>query len=286
MLHHTFEGTALVLHSRDDVAVLKRPVKPGLELVYGSTTLRISEHIAAGHKIALKSIADGAPVRKYGQIIGFAVGSIEQGAHVHTHNLIVKDFSRNYDFCVDATPTVYYPSERMRYFQGYARPGGRVGTRNYIAVISSVNCSASVSHYVRDRFRTDNFRRDFPNVDGVIAFTHKSGCAMEPGEPQQVLQRVLAGIARHPNISGYVMIGLGCEVNQVEALRKAQDLGASRAGEPAPVFMNIQAMGGVRKTVEAGVSAVAKLLPFANELRRTAQPISKLVLAENCGGSD
>lgn len=286
MLHHTFEGTALVLHSRDDVAVLKRPVKPGLELVYGSTTLRISEHIAAGHKIALKSIADGAPVRKYGQIIGFAVGSIEQGAHVHTHNLTVKDFSRNYDFCVDATPTVYYPSERMRSFQGFARPGGQVGTRNYIAVISSVNCSASVSHYVRDRFRTDNFRRDFPNVDGVIAFTHKSGCAMEPGEPQQVLQRVLAGIARHPNISGYVMIGLGCEVNQVEALRKAQDLGASRAGEPAPVFMNIQAMGGVRKTVEAGVSAVAKLLPFANELRRTAQPISKLVLAENCGGSD
>jgi altronate hydrolase len=143
-----------------------------------------------------------------------------------------------------------------------------------------------VSHYVRDRFRTPEFQRDFPNVDGVVAFTHKGGCAMDTGEPQQVLQRVLAGIARHPNISGYVMIGLGCEVNQVAAIRQAHQLDRTQAGEAAPVFMNIQTTGGVRKTVEAGVAAVLKLLPQANELRRTPQPISKLILAENCGGSD
>src|SRR6266850_6317893 len=164
--------------------------------------------------------------------------------------------------------------------------GSRAGTRNYLAVISSVNCSASVSHYVRDRFRNEEFRRDFPNVDGVVAFTHKAGCAMDPGEPQQVLQRVLAGIARHPNISGYVMIGLGCESNQVDAIRRVHQLDQPRPGESAPVFMNIQAAGGVRKTVEAGVAAIAGLLPAANALKRAPQPISKLILAENCGGSD
>ncbi len=286
MTRTNFADAAVVLRGTDSVAVLKRPVKAGDELINGAVHLRVAENIGAGHKIALSEIADGAPVRKYGQIIGFAQGRITPGAHVHTHNLVMRDFGRDYQFCVDAKPVDFYPPEKVRYFQGYARPRGRVGTRNYIAVISSVNCSASVSHYVRDHFRTGDFKRDFPNVDGVIAFTHKAGCAMDPGEPQQVLQRVLAGVARHPNISGYVMIGLGCEVNQVEAIRRAYQLDDQRPGESAPAFMNIQAAGGVRKTVEAGVAAVSELLRAANELQRTPQPVSKLVLAENCGGSD
>jgi altronate hydrolase len=280
------DPVAVKLHDSDSVAVLKRPLKADEELQLDSLRLRAAGKIGAGHKIALQEIADGAPVRKYGQIIGFAQGRIAPGEHVHTHNLVLKDFGRDYRFCAEARPVRYYPPEQMRFFQGFARPGGRVGTRNYVAVISSVNCSASVSHYVRDRFRTADFQRDFPNVDGVVAFTHKGGCALDPGEPQQVLQRVLAGIARHPNISGYVMIGLGCEVNQVDALRTAHKLDHVQPGESAPVFMNIQGVGGVRKTVEAAAAAVAKLLPVANGLRRTPQPISKLVLAENCGGSD
>src|SRR6266567_7325117 len=286
MARTSLADAAVVLRGTDSVAVLKRPVKAGDELINGAVHLRVSENIGAGHKIALSEIADGAPVRKYGQIIGFAQGRIAPGAHVHTHNLVMRDFGRDYQFCVDAKPVNFYPPEKVRYFQGYARPRGRVGTRNYIAVISSVNCSASVSHYVRDRFRTGDFKRDFPNVDGVIAFTHKAGCAMDPGEPQQVLQRVLAGVARHPNISGYVMIGLGCEVNQVQFIVKDYKLDQLRPGELAPAFMTIQSVGGIRKTVEAGVAAVNKLVPFANAMRRTAQPISKLILAENCGGSD
>jgi altronate hydrolase len=286
MAQKNFNDVAVLLHPADSVAVLKRPVKTGDELLNGPVSLRVAQNIAAGHKIAVTELADGAPVRKYGQIIGFAQGAIAPGQHVHLHNLVMKEFARDYQFCAEAAPVRYYAPEQMRSFAGYARPGGRVGTRNYLAVISSVNCSASVSHYVRDRFRTEDFKRDFPNVDGVIAFTHKAGCAMDPGEPQQVLQRVLAGIARHPNISGYVMIGLGCEVNQVEAIRRGYQLDQCRPGESAPTFLNIQTTGGVRKTVEAGVAAVAKLLPLANDLRRTPQPISKLVLAENCGGSD
>jgi altronate dehydratase len=286
MANRTFDDVAILLREGDSVAVLKQPVKSGDKLLNGSASVEAVQDIGAGHKIALVSIRDGAPVSKYGQVIGFAQGDIAAGSHVHTHNLLVKDFGREYQFCADARPVQRYPDEQMRFFQGYARPRGRAGTRNYLAVISSVNCSASVSHYVRDRFRTEAFRRDFPNVDGVVAFTHKAGCAMDPGEPQQVLQRVLAGIARHPNISGYVMIGLGCESNQVDAIRRAYQLDEKKLGESAPEFINIQATGGVRRTVEAGVAAVARLLPAANALRRAPQPVSKLILAENCGGSD
>ncbi|MBN8248049.1 MAG: UxaA family hydrolase, partial [Verrucomicrobia bacterium] len=153
-------------------------------------------------------------------------------------------------------------------------------------ILSSVNCSASVSKYVAERFRGPDFVRDFPGVDGVVAFTHKSGCAMPDDEPTRQLQRVLAGIARHPNITGYVLIGLGCEVNQVERLVKDFQLGP---GDPAAVpsaVMNIQTQGGIARTIEAGVTAVRQLLPQAAALRRVALPVSKLVLAMNCGGSD
>ncbi len=289
MSQKNFADVAVLLRDNDNVAVLKRPIRSGDHLVNGSIDLTASETIGAGHKIAIAEIPDGAPVRRYGQIIGFAQGRIAPGAHVHTHNVVMKEFGRDYQFCADAKPIDCHPPEKMRHFQGFARPHGSAGTRNYVAVISSVNCSASVSHYVRDRFRTDEFKRDFPNVDGVIAFTHKGGCAIDPGEPQTILQRVLAGIARHPNISGYVMIGLGCETNQIDTIRSSQkldDAATSGSSVAAPVFMNIQSVGGVRKTVEAGVKAVTKLLRVANEFTRTQQPISKLILAENCGGSD
>lgn len=286
MARKNFEEVAILLQASDEVAVLKQAVKAGDELVNGSIHLEIRKDTRAGHKIAIRDFAAGETVRKYGQVIGIALAPIAAGEHIHTHNLGWEPLAHEYEFGTAARPVARYPAERMRYFNGYSRPGGRVGTRNYVAVISSVNCSASVSNYIRDRFRTEQFRGDFPNVDGVVAFTHKGGCAIDPGEPKQLLQRVLAGIARHPNISGYIMIGLGCETNQIDAIRQEFRLDKLAPEENAPVFMTIQASGGVRKTVEAGVGAVAKLLPAANALRRSPQPVSKLVLAENCGGSD
>ncbi len=286
MAERPFETTAVLLHAADDVAVLKMPVKAGDSLRRGDTWVEAQGTIPAGHKIALRDISEQEPVRKYGQIIGFALSPIRTGEHVHTHNLVVRDFERQARTGAQARPFDLVPEERRRRFQGYPRAGGRAGTRNYVAVISSVNCSASVSCYVRDRFRNEQFRRDFPQVDGVVAFTHKAGCANDPGLAQEVLQRVLAGMARHPNISGYVMIGLGCELNQVDSIRRIHQLDCLRPGELAPAFMNIQAVGGTRKTVEAGVAAVARLLPSANDLRRVSLPVSHLILAENCGGSD
>jgi altronate hydrolase len=286
MAKERFEDWAIRLREDDHVAVLKRTIKAGTELMDGALAVTASETIPAGHKIALTALACGAPVRKYGQIIGFATADIAPGEHVHTHNLGMRDFEREYQIGVEAGSIDFYPAEQMRYFQGFARPGGRVGTRNYLAVISSVNCSASVSRYIADRFKGPDLARDFPNVDGVVAFTHKSGCAIQPGEPYQVLQRVLAGLARHPNISGYVLIGLGCEVAQVHLLVQQYRLDEVKAGEAPPTFMTIQNTGGIRKSVEAGVQAITKLLPGANALKRSRQPISKIVLAENCGGSD
>lgn len=281
-----FDEFALRLRGDDDVAVIKRTLKAGTQLQLGAALVTAADTIPAGHKMALAHLAVGAPVRKYGQVIGFTTREVHPGELVHAHNLGMQLFEREYRIGTDMHPLEPVSQAQRRHFDGFARSGGRVGTRNYLAVISSVNCSASVSNYVADRFRTGDLHKDFPNVDGVVAFTHKSGCAIQPGEPYQVLQRVLAGLARHPNIAGYVLIGLGCEVNQVHLLVEEFKLNEIKPGETAPAFLTIQNTGGIRKTVEAGVAAVERLLPAANAIKRTSQPVSKLILAENCGGSD
>ena len=185
------------------------------------SVLELLDVVPAGHKIARRLMKAGAPVRRYGEVIGFAGADIARGRHVHMHNLLERmDPSldeQRYAAGSGVVPVDFYPPEEMRYFEGYKRADGRVGTRNYIAVISTVNCSASVSQMVRERFR--HVERDYPGVDGVIALTHKSGCGQVQGaEDHRALERVLAGYARHPNVAAYVVIGLGCEVNQAPAL--------------------------------------------------------------------
>lgn len=278
----------ICLSPTDSVAVARRPLRAGqpATLAGDGTSLVPRERIPPLHKVALRDLADGTPLRKYGQIIGFAHGPIAAGSHVHTHNVTLGQFTRDYAFGADLRELAPLEAGESRTFLGYPRPGGRAGTRNYLAILSTVNCSASVSRYVADRFRGPEFRRDFPHVDGVVAFTHKSGCAMSPDEPTRLLQRVLGGIARHPNISGYVVIGLGCEVNQTSSLLRQERLDAPLADGRPPVVLDIQPQGGVRKTVEAGVAAVARLLPVVDALRRHPQPVSRLAVALNCGGSD
>lgn len=288
---------AVLLHPQDDVAIAKITLPPGLRIrLSGGQVLAIAKLIQTGHKLALRPIAAGQPVRRYGQIIGFATQEIQAGEHVHTQNMGVRDFDRDYAFASEATPIDYRPVEQRRTFQGYLRPDGRVGTRNYIAILSSVNCSASTIRMIADRFRGDALR-DYPNVDGVIPITHKSGCAhRQGGYAIHLLQRTLAGFARHPNVGAFLFVGLGCEVNQIFEIIENQKIAKSTnilgnghfhsRGDDEPLFLTIQEEGGIRKTVDAACEMIRDLLPRVNMAQRSTQSVSKLMLALQCGGSD
>ncbi len=282
-------GRAVLLREDDNVAVATRPLPKGSEVSILGTPIKVLEPIGLGHKLAVIDIPEGAPVRKYGQVIGFASVSIPAGSWVHVQNIRADLFDRDYAFAseVPQVPEMTAP----RTFQGFLRPDGRVGTRNYIAVISTVNCSASTSKYVADHFRDGAWKRDFPNVDGVFAITHKGGCGLPfEGPDHQQLERVLSGFANHPNVGAYVLIGLGCEVGYASHLVETKDLllaGSGRTDKPeAPKVLNIQDQGGIAATVKAGVEAITKLLPIANAWKRSEQPASKICLGLECGGSD
>src|SRR5205807_272562 len=283
---HQLTDRAIVLKPEDDVAVAKAPLDKGAVFEDGAARIEARQDVKPGHKIARRDVRRGQPVRRYGQVIGFATQDIAVGEHVHTHNLDIGELSADrYEVGVDVRPVDFYPGDKMRYFEGYRREDGRVGTRNYVAIISGVNCSASVSQFVKDKFR--DVSRDYPNLDGVLAVTHKSGCGTKLfGEDHLALQRVLAGYAKHPNVAAYILIGLGCEVNQAAVMVERQKMSVPGHPERKPYLVNIQEAGGIRKTVERSTAEVAKLLPWADEARRTRQPVSELVLATNCGGSD
>jgi len=285
---------AILLSPDDSVAVAARPIPKGAQIVVGERTIEALQPIGLGHKIAVHTIAAGAPVRKYGQVIGFANHEIAPGAWVHTHNIKADLFERDYAHASESSPVL--PTSRPRTFKGYLRPDGRVGTRNMIAVISTVNCSASASRMISDRFRDEAWKAKFPNVDGVFAITHKGGCGFPfEGPDFKVLERVLAGFARHPNVAAYVIVGLGCEGVYASHLVETQDLvplgaargsGLSKNDQHRPPIINIQDQGGITRTVEAAYQAVMELMPVANTWTRTEQPASKLCVGLECGGSD
>ncbi len=277
----TLTEAAVHLHPSDEVAVARVALAPGLRLSTGEGVVRVTRLIPAGHKVALRPIAPGGAVHKYGQIIGFASAPIAPGDHVHSHNLGVGALTHDYAVGVDVRPVDFVPAARQRTFRGFRRQDGRVGTRNYVAVISTVNCSASTVRAIADRFRGDALAA-YPSVDGVIGLTHKGGCGARYGSREiDLLQRTLAGVARHPNVAAYVFVGLGCEINQIQDLVRAQGLETDR-----PPLLVIQDEGGLRETVEAGVAAVEALLPLAAACRREEVPVSELVVALQCGGSD
>jgi altronate hydrolase len=273
----------VILRPEDNVAVASRSLPAGLEIEHGGRTFKLNQPIALGHKIALRTICKGEAIIRYGQTIGFASADIATGGHVHVHNVSADAFDRDYAFCRDCPPLLA-PVEPQTWM-GYDRGGGRYGTRNYVAIISTVNCSAATSKYISDRIRTCGLLNAFPNIDGVVALTHKAGCASQyDGPDHRQLARTLAGFALHPNVAAYILVGLGCETAQAAHLIASQ--GLVQPGSRKPLVLTIQEAGGIRKTVEAGVPAVAELLPQVNDARRTRLGADKIVLGTNCGGSD
>jgi altronate hydrolase len=271
------------LHPNDDVLIARTQLLSG-----GSVEgIPIKGLIPSGHKIATHAIAPGAPVRRYNQVIGFASKPIAAGEHIHTHNLDMGpnkgDFARDYAFGADVKPE---PVRREAMFMGIKRADGRVATRNYIGVLSSVNCSATAARAIADHFSRKNNAAalaDFPNVDGVVALTHGTGCGMDSdGLGLQILQRTLAGYATHPNFAAVLVVGLGCESNQINAWLANSSL---REGDTLRVF-SIQDTGGTAKTVAKGIALIQDMLPQANAVRREPCSAAHITIGLQCGGSD
>ena len=266
------------LHPRDDVVIARAQLVGGTQLIDEKVT--VSGLVPPGHKVATRAIRAGEPVRRYDQIIGFASRDIAAGEHVHLHNLAMGAFDRDYAFGADVKPTQYVAEPAT--FMGIVRQDGRVATRNYIGILSTVNCSATVARGIADHFTRERLAA-FPNVDGVVALTHGSGCGMDThGEGMAVLRRTLGGYAKHANFAGVLMIGLGCEANQISAL-----LGAEKLEEgPLLQTFSIQDTGGTAKTIRHGIGLVEAMLPHANAVTRQPVPASHLVVGLQCGGSD
>ncbi len=277
-------SVAVLLNPTDAVAIAKQPLLPRTILKTADGDVRVSQMIPPGHKIAMRDIPAGGEVRRYGQIIGFATQDIAKGAHVHSHNLSVgQGLELDYAFCSEYTPVEMRPDAERRMFMGFRRKDGRVGTRNYVAVLASVNCSSSATRRIVDHFRDPEVMKQYPNVDGVVGFPTKGGCGAHYGSSDLgVLQRTMAGIVDHPNVAGYVILSLGCEVNQPDDLIDSTGLGNGHR----PLVLTIQQDGGFQKTVEAGIAAIEQILPLANEATREPIPASELVVALQCGGSD
>ncbi|WP_174912671.1 UxaA family hydrolase [Burkholderia diffusa] len=273
---------AIRLHPNDDVVIATRQLVSG-DLI-ASEALAVSGLIPPGHKVAVRDIAKGEPVRRYNQIIGVARETIARGQHVHVHNLGMAEFAREHAFGAAASPTRL--DDTPATFLGIRRDDGRIATRNYIGILTSVNCSATVARAIADHFRREVNPRalaDYPDIDGVIALTHGLGCGIDSrGDGIAILRRTLAGYAAHPNFHSVLFIGLGCETNQIgDVLREGGHADAARLHH-----FTIQESGGTRRTIERGIAMVTDMLADANRAVRVAMPAAHLVVGLQCGGSD
>ena len=281
MIDTSDRDALLLLRQGDDVAVALRNLSAGEEVALGTQRVRLIKAVPRGHKVSLHPLAAGQQVRKYGQVIGVASADIGPGEHVHSHNLSFEEPRRTAELATDV-PSLLLPTGPRPTFQGYRRADGRVGTRQYVAILTSVNCSGSTARMIADQYR-GRALADFPGVDGVIALTHDSGCGYVPtSEGGQMLLRTLRGYAAHPNIAGLLVLGLGCEMLSQDSLTSAADFPSDTLVRQ----LTIQGSGGVRATVRRGVELVDELLPQVNAGTREECDVSELVLGLNCGGSD
>ena len=274
-----FNQSIIRLHELDNIAIALQELEQGTNV--SSLSLTLKDQIPRSHKIAIQPISEGDKVIRYGQIIGEAKQTIDAGEHVHTHNLGMGDYKQDYAFCTDSNslPTI----NAVREFKGYHRTDGEVGTRNYLGILTSVNCSGSVARFIAESAEKCDWFVQSENIDGIVPIVHGTGCGMSnKHEGYDTLFRTLSGYARHPNFAGILLIGLGCEVMQIPDL-----VGQDRVKNSENFqYMTIQQTGGTRKTIEAGVSILEEMAQDANKIQRTTAPVEHLTVALQCGGSD
>jgi altronate hydrolase len=274
-------NASIRLSPKDNVAVVLIDIAEGQTVEPVSISAR--EPIPRGHKLAIEPIEKGSAVVKYGQIIGFASEHIAPGAHVHVHNVCMGEFERDYAFGEDMTETDLVAEAERASFQGYVREDGRVGTRNYIGIVTSVNCSATVARHIAREVEKRGILNNYPNVDGIVPIVHGAGCCIgTDDEGFRMLQRTVWGHARHANFASVLMLGLGCEVNQIPLMLEV-------LGQPSVEtfhYTTIQQEGGTRKTIEEAIASFESALPRANAMKRETVPASELKVGLQCGGSD
>ncbi|NOU06680.1 MAG: altronate dehydratase [Hyphomicrobiaceae bacterium] len=270
---------SLRLNAKDNLVVAVDTIEAGRAV----ENVVASARIPRGHKMATVKIAKSEPVLKFGQIIGFATDDILPGAHIHTHNCGFAAFERDYAFAQDARQEIILPVSQQATFEGFRRQSGKVGTRNYLGVVTSVNCSATVARFIAEAVNKSGVLADYPTIDGVIPLVHSTGCGIDSdGETFEVLKRTTWGYACNPNMAGVLVVGLGCEGFQISRMKQAYGV------QESDVFrtMTIQETGGTKKTIAAGVEAIRNMLPIAAKAKRETISASELVLALQCGGSD
>jgi altronate hydrolase len=273
----TAENSAIHLNPTDNVAVARVPLAPGMQLRIDGAPLTVLDHVPAGHKVALAPIAPGEIVRRYGQVIGRAKRSIEPGRHIHTQNLAFEELELKYEFPAGEIPYPAAPA-KIPTFLGYVREDGRVGTRNYIAVVAASNCAAHTAELIAASFAGTVLP---PNVDGVVAFPHGDGCGQTMGPDTDQLRRTLAGVLAHPNVAAAIIMGLGCEVNQIDHY-----LGPNSPQSSRLVGLTLQDSGGTMGALDRARREIFGFMEKVAAEKRTEVPASKIVLGLNCGGSD
>jgi altronate hydrolase len=273
----TAENAVIHLHGSDNIAIARVPLAAGQEVRVDGRSVTVEDPIPAGHKVAVQPIPGGAPVVRYGQVMGRARIRIEPGRHVHTHNVSFEELSFDYEF-PDHETALANPSASVPAFLGYPREDGRVGTRNYIAVVAASNCAAHTAELIAASYRSETLPK---NVDGVVAFPHGEGCGHNAGADLAQLQRTLGGVLNHPNVAAAIILGLGCEVNQIDHY-----LGKGGPRTDRLIGMTLQSSGGTRGTVEAARREISGMMERAAAEKRVETPASKIQLGLNCGGSD
>jgi len=268
------------LDESDNVVVARVEIPKGSRVEEEDITAL--QDIPLGHKIASRAVGKGEPILKYNTIIGFAGDDIAPGTWLHSHNVLIDAFQKDYRFGEDYRQADLLPQSDRATFMGFRRPDGRIGTRNYIGIFITVNCSATVARKI-SRYFDEERLADYPNVDGVVAFVHQQGCGMEmTGEPMDLLRRTLAGYIRHPNIAGAVVCSLGCERNNLDAFFEAQGLESGKLLRT----VTMQQIGGTAEAVEEGKRVVREMLEEANHIVREPCSAEHLLVGMQCGGSD
>ena len=271
------ENSVILLNDADTVAIARTPLAAGQPIHVKQSWIELRDAVPAGHKVAVEPMAGGGAIRRYGEVMGRASRDIVPGEHVHTHNVVYEEIAFEYDFPSREAPLPVAPPDAPT-FLGYVRADGRVGTRNFIAVVAASNCAAHTAELIERSYENEALPE---NVDGVVAFPHGEGCGAAIGPDTVQLQRTLSGVLDHPNVSAAIILGLGCEVNQIDHY-----LGPGSPSRDRLIGLTLQSSGGTRGAIEAARREIAHFIELASAERRVPAPVSKIVLGLNCGGSD